>query len=231
MGWSGNPGCSCRGWPCGSTVFPGEKWVVWYEGEKDLHCDVIHCDVTRRDRPTCSENLRQGSVNMRSHFSYRVRRQLAHLSLCCAWAVFQVRDENENVPFVWNWSHCYLYETPFFQIQAQKKAGLDFPFEKPEVIDAGPWVDKTGLSTSSRMGFAKISKLRISINRKIFLLQTKIKQYSLTATSTQIINTHYLTIYRQTCAYACMDGCLLVNMHIYICIHTHSTYINTYTSQ
>lgn len=96
--------------------------VVW--GEKDLHCDVIHCDVTRRDRPTCSENLRQGSVNMRSHFSYRVRRQLAHLSLCCAWAVFQVRDENENVPFVWNWSHCYLYETPFFQIQAPKKKGL-----------------------------------------------------------------------------------------------------------
>lgn len=36
---------------------------------KDLHCDVIHCDVTRWDRPTCSENLRQGSVNMRSHFS------------------------------------------------------------------------------------------------------------------------------------------------------------------
>lgn len=112
------------GWPCGSTVFPGEKWVVWYEGEKDLHCDVIHCDVTRRDRPTCSENLRQGSVNMRSHFSYRVRAQLVHLSLCCAWAVFQVRDENENVPFVWNWSHCYLYETPFFQIQAPKKKGL-----------------------------------------------------------------------------------------------------------
>lgn len=35
----------------------------------------------------------------------------------------------------------------FFQIQAPKKRGLDFPFEKPEVIDAGPWVDKTGLST------------------------------------------------------------------------------------
>lgn len=99
--------------------------------------------------------------------------ELAHLSLCCAWAVFQVRDENENVPFVWNWSHCYLYETPFFQIQAQKKGGLDFPFEKPEVIDAGPWVDKTGLSTSSRMGFAKISKLRISINRKFFYFRQK----------------------------------------------------------
>lgn len=36
---------------------------------EDLHCDVIHCDVTRRDRPQCSENLRRGSVNMRSHFS------------------------------------------------------------------------------------------------------------------------------------------------------------------
>lgn len=96
--------------------------VVW--GEKDLHCDVIHCDVTRRDRPTCSENLRQGSVNMRSHFSYGVRTQLAHLSLCCAWAVFQVRDENENVPFVWNWSHCYLYETPFFPDPSAKKRGL-----------------------------------------------------------------------------------------------------------
>lgn len=120
------------GWPCGSTVFPGEKWVVWYEGGKDLHCDVIHCDVTRRDRPTCSENLRQGSVNMRSHFSYRVRRQLAHLSLCCAWAVFQVRDENENAPFVWNWSHCYLYETPFFSDPSAKKKGAwTFPLRSP----------------------------------------------------------------------------------------------------
>lgn len=104
--------------------------VVW--GEKDLHCDVIHCDVTRRDRPTCSENLRQGSVNMRSHFSYGVRTQLVHLSLCCAWAVFQVRDENENAPFVWNWSHCYLYETPFFSDPSAKKKGTwTFPLRSP----------------------------------------------------------------------------------------------------
>lgn len=61
----------------------------------------------------------------------------------------------------------------FFRSKRQKKRGLDFPFEKPEVIDAGPWVDKTGLSTSSRMGFAKISKLRISINRKIFYFRQK----------------------------------------------------------
>lgn len=150
--------------------------VVWGGKGPPLWCHPLWCHAQGQTN-VFSENLRQGSVNMRSHFSYRVRRQLAHLSLCCAWAVFQVRDENENVPFVWNWSHCYLYETPFFPDPSAKKRGLDFPFEKPEVIrvviTAGPWVDKTGLSTSSRMGFAKISKLRISINRKFFYFRQK----------------------------------------------------------
>lgn len=44
VGWSGNPGCSCRGRPCGSTVSRGEKWVAWYEGKgPPLWCHPLWC--------------------------------------------------------------------------------------------------------------------------------------------------------------------------------------------
>lgn len=105
--------------------------VVWGGKEPPLWCHPLWCHAQGQTN-VFSENLRQGSVNMRSHFSYGVRTQLAHLSLCCAWAVFQVRDENENAPFVWNWSHCYLYETPFFSDPSAKKKGAwTFPLRSP----------------------------------------------------------------------------------------------------
>lgn len=195
-----------------------------------LWCHPLWCHAQGQTN-VFSENLRQGSVNMRSHFSYRVRTQQAHLSLCCAWAVFQVRDENENVPFVWNWSHCYLYETPFFfRSKRQKKRGLDFPFEKPEVIrvviTAGPWVDKTGLSTSSRMGFAKISKLRISINRKIFTSDKN--KTVLINCYLNTNNKHPLSYNIQTNLCVCMYGWMFACEYAYLHMHTYTLYRHKY---
>lgn len=123
--------------------------VVWGRKGPPLWCHPLWCHAQGQ-----TNVFRKPSPRFRQYAKpLLLQAELAHLSLCCAWAVFQVRDENENAPFVWNWSHCYLYETPFFQIQAQKKRGLDFPFEKPEVIDAGPWVDKNGFEYFKQDGF------------------------------------------------------------------------------